>query len=302
MLFVINRRNITGNSISCQRLRKAGAKKDKKIRIHKKARRFFYSNFAVKYPLMKPSIVVGLLLSFLLLHPAGLFAEVTLKAAATLEVNASYDALADPEVAHLMEGYRRSLSEAVTRPIGRSARLMTASAPESLLSNLLADLLLDQANRVSDQPVDLAIINLGGIRAPLKEGVITVGDVYKVMPFENELVILTLNGSDLLALFNHLAASGGEGLAGATLDIREGEVARVLIGGQPLDTTNRYRVATMDYLAAGNSGMTAFLKAMQREDTHLKVRDAYIEQIERLTAAGQPVDARLDGRVRVLND
>jgi hypothetical protein len=48
MLYVINRRNITGNSISCQRLRKAAAKKGKKNRIHKKGDRFFYSTFVGK--------------------------------------------------------------------------------------------------------------------------------------------------------------------------------------------------------------------------------------------------------------
>jgi 2',3'-cyclic-nucleotide 2'-phosphodiesterase (5'-nucleotidase family) len=238
----------------------------------------------------------------LLLLCVGLSARVSLQSATRIEVNATYDSLVDPVLRGRMDQYQRQLSDAVNRPIGTSNRLMIASAPESLLSNLLSDMLLSQANTLSDQPMDVAILNLGGIRAPLKEGPITVGDIYKIMPFENELVLLTLKGSDLKVLFDHLAASGGEGLAGATLDIKAGKAVRVLIGGQPLDEAKLYRIATMDYLAAGNSGMKAFLKAVKRTDTHQKVRDCYIEQIERLTAAGKALDAKLDGRIRVLAD
>lgn len=239
---------------------------------------------------------------YLLLLCAGLSAKVSLQSATRIEVNATYDSLVAPIMHEQMEQYQRQLNDAVNRLIGTSNRLMTASAPESLLSNFLSDLLLHQANTLSDYPIDVAILNLGGIRAPLKEGPITVGDIYKVMPFENELVLLTLKGVDLKALFDHLAASGGEGLAGATLDIKAGKAIRIQIGGQPLDEAKLYRVATMDYLAAGNSGMKAFLKAVDRTDTHRKVRDCYIEQIEQLTKTGKPLDAKLDGRIRVLAD
>ncbi len=294
---MINRRNITGNSISCQRLRKAAAKKEKKNRIHKKVCRFFCCTFVVKWLFMKRVIFF-----YLLLFSVSLSARVSLQSATRMEVNATYDSLIDPVMRGVMDQYQYQLSEAVNRTIGTSTRLMTASAPESYLSNLLSDLLLSQANTRSEQPMEVAIINLGGIRAPLKEGPVTVGDIYKIMPFENELVLLTLKGEDLKAIFDHLAVSGGEGLAGATLEIKAGKATRILIGGQPLDEARLYKVATMDYLAAGNSGMTAFLKAVERIDTHLKVRDCYIEQIERLTAAGKALDAKLDGRIRVLAD
>jgi len=54
----------------------------------------------------------------------------------------------------------------------------------------------------------------------------------------------------------------------------------------------------MDYLADGNSGMTPFKNAVKRTDTHLKMRDAYISQIEKLTAQGKAVTSELDGRIR----
>ena len=251
---------------------------------------------------MKRLTLFSLLISTVLLLPTNMLAKVTLQSATRIEVNATYDSLVNPDMQSLMDGYQQKLSEAVNRQIGTSDCLMTASAPESLLSNLLADLLLNQANCLSAQPMDMAILNLGGIRAPLKKGPITVGDIYKIMPFENELVLLTMTGTDLKAIFNHIAASGGEGLAGATLSIKAGKAERILIGNQPLDETKQYLVATMDYLAAGNSGMTAFLKAVKRTDTQLKVRDCYIQQIEQLTAKGQTVTASLDDRIRVLAD
>ncbi|NLE31972.1 MAG: hypothetical protein GX619_02980, partial [Bacteroidales bacterium] len=126
-----------------------------------------------------------LVLFCLLILPVALMARVSLQSATRMEVNASYDSLIDPAMRGVMNQYQYQLSEAVNRTIGTSTRLMTASAPESYLSNLLSDLLLSQANTHSEQPMDVAIINLGGIRAPLKEGPVTVGDIYKIMPFEN---------------------------------------------------------------------------------------------------------------------
>ncbi|MDP4276437.1 MAG: 5'-nucleotidase C-terminal domain-containing protein [Bacteroidota bacterium] len=229
-------------------------------------------------------------------------AQVTLESAKRLEVNATYDSLADPGMQQVMDAYKMRLDAVVSRSIGYSAQLMTARAPESLLSNFLSDQLKAKACEYVSEPVDVAIINLGGIRSSIKAGTIAVKDVYKVMPFENKLVILVLKGSDLLSIFQHIAREGGEGISGAALEIRKQQIYSLLIGGKPLDEAHYYQVATMDYLADGNSGMTAFRNAAKRIDTGKKIRDCYIEQIEKLTANGEKVDARLDGRIKLVQE
>lgn len=78
--------------------------------------------------------------------------------------------------------------------IGRAAQTMLGHAPESLLSNFSADVYRAKASEIQGQAVDIAIVNLGGLRTQgsgrrhyRKKG-------FELMPFENELVILWLRG------------------------------------------------------------------------------------------------------------
>ncbi len=45
---------------------------------------------------------------------------------------------------------------------------------------------------------DIGIVNNGGIRlSPIQDGDITVGTIFKVMPFDNTITTVKMNGSQL---------------------------------------------------------------------------------------------------------
>ncbi|MDP3895040.1 MAG: bifunctional metallophosphatase/5'-nucleotidase, partial [Mesorhizobium sp.] len=69
-------------------------------------------------------------------------------------------------------------------------------AVECSMGNLIADAILD---RVKAQGVTIAIQNGGGIRASIDQGVITMGEVLTVLPFQNTLATFQLTGADLKA-------------------------------------------------------------------------------------------------------
>jgi 2',3'-cyclic-nucleotide 2'-phosphodiesterase (5'-nucleotidase family) len=232
---------------------------------------------------------------------SGMAAKVTLKAYTRMEVDKRYDSLAPANLVKIMQSYKIRLDQIVNRPIGTSDQYMDSKAPESLLSNFLADQLILKAADLFLEEVDLSIINFGGIRAPLPSGPLTVGDIYRIMPFENELVVLELKASDLLTILNKIAEDGGEGISNVRMEVQNGKIISLMIAGMPFDETRTYKVATMDYLADGNSGMMAFKNAIKRTDTHVKMRDAYISQIEKLTAQGKTVTSALDGRIRIMH-
>jgi len=228
-----------------------------------------------------------------------LSAKVTLKAYTRMEVDQRYDTLAPPFMTKIMQSYQVRLSGIVNQPIGNSVQYMESKAPESLLSNFLSDQLWLKAAEFCPEGVDLAIINFGGIRAPLPAGPLTVGDIYRIMPFENEMVVLEIKAADLRKILSTIAEEGGEGVSNIQMEVLNGRMTSLLIAGQAFDETRTYRVATIDYLADGNSGMTPFKNAVKRTDTHLKLRDAYISQIQKLTASGKAVTSALDGRIRI---
>lgn len=223
--------------------------------------------------------------------------SVVLKSATQLELDASYDKAVNPSMKRQLDRFKRRMDQTVNRTIGTVPVRMTSGRPESTLSNFLADQLLEKARMLSDEKVDLTVINMGGIRSTFNKGDIMVNDVYKVLPFENTLVVVTLTGKSLMALFQYMAKAGGEGLSGARLIINNNKVVQAFVNNAPVDTDARYTVATFDYLAQGNGGFTVFEQAIQITPLNRSARACVIEQIEALTAAGKPIRASLDGRI-----
>ena len=67
---------------------------------------------------------------------------------------------------------------------------------ECAMGVLVADAMLE---RVKDQGVSIAIQNGGGLRASIKGGEVTMGDVLTVLPFQNTLATFELTGADVKA-------------------------------------------------------------------------------------------------------
>jgi 2',3'-cyclic-nucleotide 2'-phosphodiesterase (5'-nucleotidase family) len=257
------------------------------------------SCFSILKPIFMKKSLVGLVLLLLLVIAIQAESKVTQKSYIRMEVDARYDSLADVSTTKIMNQFKSRLDLVVTRPIGVSVAYMEAKAPESLLSNFLSDQLFEKSQEFCSEGVDMAVINMSGIRAPLPAGPLTVGDIYRIMPFENELVVVELRAADVLLLMQKMAKDGGEGVSNVRLTLSNGVLDSLMIGGKSLDMNRTYRIATMDYLADGNGGMPAFCNALKRTDTHLKVRDVYIRQIEKITAMGNKVIGSLDGRIRL---
>lgn len=177
-------------------------------------------------------------------------------------VDGSFDAVEDAGAAAFMAPYRQKVDSMMSPVVGYTATAMKARRPESPLSNLLADVLVWAAAHSYSEHADLAVYNIGGIRASLPAGRITYGDVLEVAPFENKICFLTLSGANLMELFRQIASVGGEGLSrGVRLEISpEGNLLRAELHGRPVDPGAQYRIATIDYLAGGNDRMEAFKK------------------------------------------
>jgi len=229
-------------------------------------------------------------------------AQVHLVSAKRLRVDGTYDSLPNIAMSQVLNSYKIRLGVDITRTIGESAQYMAVDAPECLLSDFLADQLFLKAHSLTPGGVDFSILNFGSIRSTLKKGVVTVYDLYRIMPFENELVILELKGSDVLSVFKSMARNGRMGVSNVNLEIKGKKIQSLLIHGKILQEEQIYRIATMDYLADGNSGMSALLKAVKRNNSGLKVRDVYIEGIEKLTAQGKKIDVQPDSRIKWISE
>ncbi len=208
----------------------------------------------------------------------------------------------DSSTERIISPYRTELSKTMDRVIGETDIALEKGQPESLLGNLIADVALIQTNK-NYQPADnikadFAFLNNGGLRSALPQGKITVGKVYELMPFENELVVVTLNGPEVNQLINYIINKGGVPVSNIRIVIKDKLPKSVKINGSDFDSTKTYKVVTSDYLANGGDNLKLMEIAVAKEFTKIKLRDAIISQFESITASGSKITSQKEGRIK----
>ncbi len=201
--------------------------------------------------------------------------------------------------------YRASLAQEMNQVLAISPFAMRRASPEGLLNNFVADLVLNIAQELyrpgDGAPIDFALLNHGGLRINLPEGEITRSRVFELMPFENEMVVLTLTGEKTRELFEFVAASErGMPVSGVRLGIKNGQIGTLLIQGQEFDPNRNYKVVTSDFLAEGGDRMRFFNTPVNYEVIGMRIRDAIIKHMERETARGNTLFSALDGRIHII--
>ena len=218
-------------------------------------------------------------------------------------IDNTYDASPDAAAVAFLAPYKAKVDSVMGPVVGEVARDMDVDRPESALSNLLPDIFMYMAKHYNEK-ADFAIYNMGGIRAALSKGKVTYGDVLDVAPFENKICFVTLTGEKVLELFKQIAMRGGEGVSkGVQLVItKDGDLVSARLNGKEIDPKASYRITTIDYLAQGNDGLTAFkdgtdLNAPQ-DDKH-NARYVITDYFREMMKAGKAVDAKVEGRIIV---
>jgi 2',3'-cyclic-nucleotide 2'-phosphodiesterase (5'-nucleotidase family) len=189
------------------------------------------------------------------------------------------------------------MADRISEVIGEANGLFTEARPEGSLGNFAADAVLEVARANYPEPVDMALVNNGGLRIPIAAGPITVGQMFELMPFENLISILLLEGSTVRALADQIARRRGEPVAGFSFRIVEvgGErrAVDIEVGGEPLVSDRLYRLATSDFLASAGDDLSALLSARSREDLPILIRDAFIAYIREHGS----IEPRVEGRI-----
>ena len=216
-----------------------------------------------------------------------------------IALNADVQYLADTAYINQLQPFKKLVDAKMNVVIGRAAETMRGHAPESLLSNFSADVYRNSATVYLKSDVDIAIVNLGGLRTIIPAGDIQLRKVFELMPFENELVILWLKGDKLNELCQYFASKGGEGVSGLRFVIDNNKALDITINGRSLETDKLYSIATNDYLAGGNDKMVALASYEKRVNTGIKVRSMLLDYIKAETAKGNEIRSALDGRIVV---
>ena len=206
----------------------------------------------------------------------------------------------DSTVYAYISPYKLKMESEMNVYLAESESALEKGSPEGKLGNFVADACMKETSKIfypaDGKPADFAVFNNGGLRRPLPGGKIMRKDVFELMPFENELVVLTLNGNSVKKIFNFIASKNGAPVSGVHLQIKEKQALNIFINNIPLDTTHIYKVLTSDYLANGGDSFDMLMDA-PREKVNLKVRDAIIQFLEDAGRKGIKINVSLDGRI-----
>ncbi len=206
----------------------------------------------------------------------------------------------DSSILAFYQPYKSKLDAEMNKVIGVSTHALVkkSAVAESTLGNFFADACLQQAMLI-DKNIDFAMPSTtGGLRADLPSGDLKLLNIFEVMPFENELVVIEMKGKDVQELVNFIVASGGQPIAGIEIKYSDKVATDIKIKGVPFDISRNYKVLTSDYIIGGGDNVKGLQNIVNKSVVGLKVRDALLAYVQQETAAGRKINTNLDGRIK----
>jgi 5'-nucleotidase len=196
----------------------------------------------------------------------------------SLDSKASVERFIAPYKRHVDSSMNMSLSYAVASYSKRDGELNTA------IGNMMADAVMKQAGPIftnrTGKHIDFVLLNHGGIRSIIPQGIVSMRTAYEVMPFENEVVVVGLRGKQIESLINYLQKSKRAHPVSKELELildANYELVSAKIKGKQIDTNQIYYVATNDYLYNGGDKMLFFQPNEFFSDIDYKIRNVLID-------------------------
>lgn len=196
--------------------------------------------------------------------------------------------------------YRNRINEILDSTLAYAPRMITKNVGEynTTAGNLMADIVLSQANPIfksrTGKEIDFVLLNYGGIRSIISKGKITARTAYQVMPFENAIVIVELNGKSVRELVSFLINSGTpHPIAGLQVILdSNNNLQSVNIKGKPFDEESSYFIATSSYLLNGGDKMNFFKNNLSVTEVDYMIRNAMIDYFKKADTIDPVIDSR----------
>ena len=163
------------------------------------------------------------------------------------QIEISPDLKSDQEILKEIQPYKDKLQNKINEILCYNPRVLSRSEAEleSSLGNFYADVCFKTADSIffieSGKHIDFALFNYGGIRTEIPEGSITVKTLFKLLPFENKLVVVRLPGNKVTELFNYLAMrKEAHPISGLELILDKDTLSSIKIQGKLFEPDKSY--------------------------------------------------------------
>ncbi|MHB9072347.1 MAG: bifunctional metallophosphatase/5'-nucleotidase [Desulfobaccales bacterium] len=222
----------------------------------------------------------------------------------------------DPQIQAIVTRYEDLANPPLRQSIGEALVDLDASGVRTKETNL-GDFVAEVMRQTAQ--ADAAIINGGSIKGSIAKGTIKTQDVYNALPYDNYLIAVQLTGAQLKEALEHGVSLVEKPshrfpqVSGLTFTYSRSapvgcRVKEVSIGGQPLNLTQKYLVATSDYLGAGGDGFKIFEAALERRDEGKKARIVFNDtgtwlrdRVINAIKAQKTIAPKVDGRIKAVD-
>ena len=220
-----------------------------------------------------------------------------------VRLDSTYDAKVDPKLAKYVVKKRAQMEKQMQVVIAHTDAELESFAPESPLSNFLTDILLNESSKyIKDTTfdnLDISMLNFGGIRTSMPAGNVTVGDMYRITPFENYLTFIVLKGSELKKALGRFNDQFNAPYSGATIVYKNNKPIKITVQGKPIDDNRLYKLVTLNFISDGGDKLLEDIQYEKIEYTTVTFREFLIAELKAMTARGEKVTGKKDGRVVV---
>ena len=235
------------------------------------------------------------------------------------------DITPDPALTKTLSVHVDKMSAMMKVKIGETAvaldgRFTTIRREESNLGNLVVDIMRESIR------ADVVVLNSGTLRIDeiLQPGKIRMQELVSILPMLDHVVMLEMTGANLLSALAN-GVSKWPALEGRFLQVsgvkftfeafkdEDGHNATkvlpesVMVGGEPLDLSKKYKVGTKDYLMQGKDGFTMFPKCpvLIGEDMEIViptlVRNYFSKRHDEGADTYKPITLEKEGRIVCIN-
>lgn len=221
-----------------------------------------------------------------------------------VSIDSTYDSKVDPKLARYVDKKHRQMDKQMQVVVAQTEAELESYAPESPLSNFLTDLLLNESSKYAKDTtfdnLDLSMLNFGGIRTSMPKGDVTVGDLYRITPFDNYLTFILLKGSELEKALNRFDGQFLAPYSGAVIIFdkypKEWTPTAIFVNGLPLDENRLYKLVTLNFIADGGDHLLEDIQFEKIEYSTITFRDFLIAELKAMTARGEIVKGEKDDR------
>lgn len=215
-----------------------------------------------------------------------------------IKVKASFPAV--DSISAFIDPFKQRIDQVLDSTLAYAPKslLLDDGARNTSMGNLMADIIFEETQPIFEsktgKALDFVVLNKGGVRSIISKGNVSARNAYEVMPFENYISVVELDGSSVRSLVKFLMnAERPHPFSGMQIILdKKGALESVNIQGSPFDENRTYTIATSDYLVHGGASIGFFPEVLETTDTEYLVRNAIIDYFKKVDTLKAEVDHR----------